>query len=66
MPPIFDKLKLLEPGHINIQHESAEEALAHLKTSEVIYLDPARRNVGQKKYFNLTIAPLIFSLYSPS
>ena len=63
--------ELLGPGNINIQHESAEEALAHIKTSDVIYLDPARRNVDHKKIFQFddctpNIKPLLSELRKKS
>lgn len=63
--------ELLGPGHINVQHQSAEEALAHIKTSDVIYLDPARRNVDQKKIFQFddctpNIKPLLSELRKKS
>ena len=63
--------ELLGPGHINIQHQSAKEALAHIKTSDVIYLDPARRNVDQKKIFQFddctpNIKPLLSELRKKS
>ena len=62
---------LLGQGHINIQHQSAEDALAHIKTSDVIYIDPARRNVDQKKIFQFddctpNIKPLISELRKKS
>ena len=63
--------KLLGQGHINIQYQSAEDALAHIKTSDVIYIDPARRNVDQKKICEFddctpNIKPLISELRKKS
>ena len=63
--------KLLGPDNINIQHESAKDALAHINTSDVIYLDPARRNVDHKKIFQFddctpNIKPLLSELRKKS
>jgi len=63
--------ELLGPDNIKIQHESAKEALAHINTSDVIYLDPARRNIDHTKIFQFddctpNIKPLLSELRKKS